>query len=53
MVEEDVLEVGQVVGATFESVKTNMFSVLSKARYGKRDTPKVAEGGEVLRAQGC
>jgi hypothetical protein len=34
MVEEDVREVGKVVGATFRGTSTNMFSVLSKAGMG-------------------
>jgi hypothetical protein len=35
VVEEDVLEVGKVTGATFKGNTTNMFSALSKAGTGE------------------
>jgi hypothetical protein len=43
-VEDDVLEVGNDIGATFKGDKANMFSVLSKAGPVKRGTPGVAVG---------
>jgi hypothetical protein len=36
-VEDDVMEVGNFIRATFKGDKTNMFSVLSKTGTGKRD----------------
>jgi PIN domain nuclease of toxin-antitoxin system len=44
-VEDDVLEVGNAVGATFKGDKANMFSVLSKAGPGKCGTSGVAPDG--------
>jgi hypothetical protein len=37
-VEDDVLEVGDFVGATFKGDNANMFSALSKLGTGKRDS---------------
>jgi hypothetical protein len=37
-VEDDVLEVGDFVGATFKGDKANMFSALSKPGTRKRDS---------------
>jgi hypothetical protein len=48
VVEEDVLEVGKVTGATFKCYTTNTFSVLSKVGAGERDAP-----GTTLAEQGC
>jgi hypothetical protein len=46
VVEEDVLELGNAIGATFKGNTSNMFSVLSKAGSGKRDSPGGAHDGE-------
>jgi hypothetical protein len=46
-VEEDVLEVGKFIGATFEGDKANMFSALSRPGSVSRDTLGVAQVGEV------
>jgi hypothetical protein len=51
-VEDDVLEVGNAVGATFKGDKANMFSVLAKAGSVKRDTPGVALVGASSAEQG-
>jgi hypothetical protein len=44
--EEDVLEVGNFIGATFKGDKDNMFSVLSRKRCVKRDILGVAQYGD-------
>ncbi|KAK2392456.1 hypothetical protein QL285_065814 [Trifolium repens] len=43
-VEDDVLEVGNFVGATFKGDKNNMFSVLSKPGTGKRASMGAVRG---------
>jgi hypothetical protein len=44
--EEDVLEVGNFIGATFKGDKDNMFSVLSRKGCVKRDILGVAQYGD-------
>jgi hypothetical protein len=51
-VEEDVLEVGNVIGATFKGDKANMFSALSKAGPVKRDTLGVVRVGALSEERG-
>jgi hypothetical protein len=51
-VEEDVLEVGKAIGATFKGDKANMFSVLSRAGSVKRDTLSVAQVGDSSKERG-
>jgi hypothetical protein len=43
-VEEDVMEVGDFVGAIFKSDTANMFSVLSKPGTRKRDSMGAMQG---------
>jgi hypothetical protein len=50
-VEEDVLEVGKFIGATFEGDKANMFSALSRAGLVNRDTLGVAQVGGASKVQ--
>jgi hypothetical protein len=45
VVEEDVLELGNLVGATFKGDKSNMFSVLSKPGSSKCDSMGAGQGG--------
>jgi hypothetical protein len=47
-IEDDVLEVGNFIGATFKGDKANMFSVLSKPGTGKRASSGVVQGGVSL-----
>jgi hypothetical protein len=43
-VEDDVVEVGNFVGATFKGETANMFSVLSKPGTDKRDSMGAVKG---------
>jgi hypothetical protein len=52
-VEDDVREVGNFIGATFQGENANMFSVLSKAGTSQRDTMKVGQGGVAQKEQTC
>jgi hypothetical protein len=47
-IEDDVLEVGNFIGATFKGDKANMFSALSKPGTGKRASSGVVQGGVSL-----
>jgi hypothetical protein len=51
VVEDDVMEVGNFVGATFKGVTSNMFSALSKPGTGKRDSMGVMQGEATLQEQ--
>jgi hypothetical protein len=44
VVEDDVMEMGKFVGATFKGDNTNMFSVLSKPGIGRRDAMGAVQG---------
>jgi hypothetical protein len=44
-IEDDVVEVGNFIGASFKGDKANMFSVLSKSGTGKQVSPGVVPGG--------
>jgi hypothetical protein len=44
-IEDDVVEVGNFIGATFKGDKANTFSVLSKPGTGKRVSSGVVQGG--------
>jgi hypothetical protein len=43
-VEDDVMELGKFVGATFKADTTNMFSVLSKPGTGMCDSMSAVQG---------
>jgi hypothetical protein len=47
-IEEDVLEVGNFIGATFKGDKANKFSVLSKPGTSERVSSGVVQGGVSL-----
>jgi hypothetical protein len=51
-VEEDMIEVGNAIGATFKGDKANMFSVLSKVGPAKRVSPGVAPVGDLSKERG-
>jgi hypothetical protein len=53
VVEKDVLEVGNAIGATFKGSTANKFSVLSKAGTGKRVVQGGAHDGEAPEERGC
>jgi hypothetical protein len=52
-VEDDVMEVGNFIGATFKGDKANMFSVLSKAGTGKRDSRGLVPEREASKGRRC
>ncbi|KAK2351443.1 heterogeneous nuclear ribonucleoprotein A0 [Trifolium repens] len=50
-VEDDIMEVGKFVGATFKGDTTNMLSVLSKSGTGRRDSMGAVQGVATLQEQ--
>jgi hypothetical protein len=52
VVEDDVVEMGNFVGATLKGDKANMFSALSKAGPVKRDTLGVVRVGALSEERG-
>jgi hypothetical protein len=51
VVEDDVVEMGNFVGATLKGDKTNMFSVLAKSGTGQRDSKGAVQGVVTLQGQ--
>jgi hypothetical protein len=53
IVEDDVMEMGKFMGATFTGDNANTFSVLSRAAKGKHASSGPTQGGRASLATGC